>query len=539
VIEEANVRNLKTQSPKCAEISIGNAQVVPRGIARAIRFMRDNLAEHLSIDAIAKATGITERTLRRQFRRFTGQSPIEFFRNLRLDAARHALRADNIDTDVTAAAAGHSFSHFGHFAAQYQRRFGELPSDTLRAGRETLVRLPPQAAQEPVALAILPFVPADEGCEQTAFACAMTDGVISALGRIRWLDVQGPDVTGSHQIGAHSYSTFPQRPRFAVRGRVRLLGRRVQVTVRLFEVGSQRHIWGDAFEGAPEHALELQGQVIEATAGTLPAYLRDAETTHGRRRPARDPAAVDLATRALHAASQITQPANARALEDLDRALTIDPEFPLAMALTAWCNAQRVVCCFTNAPDVERDKGRSLTALALSMDNNDSLVLAVLGTANTIFGDLDLGEALIRKSLAIDPHCSLAWQRHGWIAIYRGANTAVADFTRCLKLNPRGPETFNNILGISQAHFLAGHYDQAADWAVRGMQERPSETWACRFAAVAQARCGQTAEARHNVALLRNQYPDVTVGTIVNALPMQAELLARTAEALESAGLPV
>jgi adenylate cyclase len=173
------------------------------------------------------------------------------------------------------------------------------------------------------------------------------------------------------------------------------------------------------------------------------------------------------------------------------------------------------------------------------MDNNDSLVLAVLGTANTIFGDLDLGEALIRKSLAIDPHCSLAWQRHGWIAIYRGANTAVADFTRCLKLNPRGPEKFNNILGISQAHFLAGHYDQAADWAVRGMQERPSETWACRFAAVAQARCGQTAEARHNVALLRNQYPDVTVGTIVNALPMQAELLARTAEALESAGLPV
>jgi hypothetical protein len=45
---------------------------------------------------------------------------------------------------------------------------------------------------------------------------------------------------------------------------------------------------------------------------------------------------------------------------------------------------------------------------------------------------------------------------------------------------------------------------------------------------------------RRGVALLLRQYPDITVGTIVNALPtMPAELLARQAEALESAGLPV
>jgi hypothetical protein len=45
---------------------------------------------------------------------------------------------------------------------------------------------------------------------------------------------------------------------------------------------------------------------------------------------------------------------------------------------------------------------------------------------------------------------------------------------------------------------------------------------------------------RQGVALLLRQYPDITVGTIVNALPtMPAELLARQAEALESAGLPV
>ena len=109
-------------------------------------------------------------------------------------------------------------------------------------------------------------------------------------------------------------------------------------------------------------------------------------------------------------------------------------------------------------------------------------------------------------------------------------------------LNPRGPEKFNTILGISQAHFLTGNYKEAAHWAAQGLRERPHETWALRISAVAQVRCGQMAAGRQSAALLQAtpQYPGITVGTIINALPMMpAELLARQAEALESAGLPV
>jgi adenylate cyclase len=133
----------------------------------------------------------------------------------------------------------------------------------------------------------------------------------------------------------------------------------------------------------------------------------------------------------------------------------------------------------------------------------------------------------------------MAWQRRGWIATYRSANTALADFSRSLALDPHGPDKLNSLLGISTAHFLAGRYDQAADWAVRGLQERPSAIWSYRVAAGAQARCGRTAEARRGAAVLLRQYPDLTVTTVIDALPMQAEFLARFAEGLESAGLPV
>jgi hypothetical protein len=174
------------------------------------------------------------------------------------------------------------------------------------------------------------------------------------------------------------------------------------------------------------------------------------------------------------------------------------------------------------------------------MDNEDPLVLAILGQASTILADLDLGSLLIEKCLAIDPGCLLAWQRRGWLNVYRGGSGALADFARALALNPQGPERFNTMLGISQAHFLAGNYEEAANWATQGLRQRPHETWARRIAAIAQVRCGQVTAGRQGIALLRRQYPDITVGTIVKVLPtMPAELLARQAEALESAGLPV
>src|ERR1700735_3460370 len=180
------------------------------------------------------------------------------------------------------------------------------------------------------------------------------------------------------------------------------LGGRVQAVVRLIDVATGRQIWGNAFEGAAERAMELQNEVTEGVARALPACLRETAVPCGKPKSERDPVAVRYATRAFHAILEMTQCANGRALEHLDRAQSIDPEFPLARALAAWCHAQRAACGFGDTVDAGRDKARRLTTLTLTMDNEDPLVLAVLGHASTVFADLDLGSLLIDKCLAID-----------------------------------------------------------------------------------------------------------------------------------------
>jgi adenylate cyclase len=430
---------------------------------------------------------------------------------------------------VTAAAGAHGFSHFGHFTAQYRRRFGELPSETRRSAWVSSVQLPPRQLRHSVNVAVFPFTGTDAG--ESALAASATDRLIAMLGRTRWLNVS------MARHGAPSV-TSPSDAQYAVRGHVRSLGGRVQATVRLLEASTGRHLWGRAFEGVPERVAELQERLTEGVASSLLPRLREALSPRARQ-VERDPAAVACVRQAFRAVVETTQSASDQALENLERAQSIDPGFPLASAVAAWCHALRAACFFGDSADLDRDRARHLTALALSMDNEDPLVLAVLGNASVIFCDLDLGEVLVEKCLAIDPDCMMAWQRRGWIASYRGRNSALADFRRALALNPRPAEKFNTMLGMSWAHVLAGNDAEAADWVARGLRQRPSEAWAYRIAAVAQARCGEMREARRSVTLLLRQYPDMTVRKIVDALPDQPENSALMAEALASAGLPV
>jgi len=296
-------------------------RLVPRAVAKAIRFMRDNLGVHLTVAEIAIAAATSERTLRRQFRRFTGQSPVAFHRNLRLEATRRTLHNDHADTDITAAAGAHGFSHFGHFTAQYRQRFGELPSETLRSTRETLVQLPARQVHGSVTLVVQPFTSAQSA--ELTLAGATTDRLISALGRVPWVNVLGP--RRNRPAAAPSHLAAPRNAQYAVCGCVHSFNGRVQVTVRLFEVATRRHLWGDAFEGETKDPVALEKNVIEGVVSAVPIWLRRAEARRIDRKPPPDRTAYDLTMRALRDASALTEAMNERALKAVDRARSIDP----------------------------------------------------------------------------------------------------------------------------------------------------------------------------------------------------------------------
>ena len=114
---------------------LGNVTQERRVVRKAVDYIEQNLAKPIDVHDIAKAAGISLRSLQTFFAEDLQQTPTAFIRNRRLER----VRADLADappgsgTTVTQVANRWGFNHLGRFATTYHQRFGEPPSQTLRS----------------------------------------------------------------------------------------------------------------------------------------------------------------------------------------------------------------------------------------------------------------------------------------------------------------------------------------------------------------------------------------------------------------------
>jgi transcriptional regulator GlxA family with amidase domain len=105
-----------------------------RPIARAVELLRSDPGHPWTAGELAAAVSVSVRSLHDGFRRSMATSPIAYLRELRLCAVHEELATGEPGSvTVTEVAARWGFVHLGRFAASYQRRFAELPSQTLRS----------------------------------------------------------------------------------------------------------------------------------------------------------------------------------------------------------------------------------------------------------------------------------------------------------------------------------------------------------------------------------------------------------------------
>ncbi|HRL20839.1 MAG TPA: AraC family transcriptional regulator [Alcaligenes sp.] len=113
------------------QLHLGGAPAGSRRVQRAEDFMRAHLDQALTLDDIAQAACVSVRSLTQAFRSERGQSPMQFLKQLRLEAAHAALQHAAPDALVGDLALRVGFNHLGRFCADYKMRFGCTPSQTL------------------------------------------------------------------------------------------------------------------------------------------------------------------------------------------------------------------------------------------------------------------------------------------------------------------------------------------------------------------------------------------------------------------------
>lgn len=119
--------------PNRTEQLMDRARARRRLLAAADEYLATNLGSGFSARRLARAVGVTERSLQRHLRVAYGVTPQHWARCHALHHVRRRLLAgDPSEVTVEGLARESGFRHMGRFSGYYAELFGELPSATLR-----------------------------------------------------------------------------------------------------------------------------------------------------------------------------------------------------------------------------------------------------------------------------------------------------------------------------------------------------------------------------------------------------------------------
>jgi AraC-like DNA-binding protein len=112
----------------------------PRDLAPSqVRIVEEYIEAHwnqpISIEGLAVAANASARSVFHAFKEFRGYSPMNFLKQERLRRAREMLTKSGANESVTTVTFACGFGNMGRFADDYQKAFGEMPSETLNRAK--------------------------------------------------------------------------------------------------------------------------------------------------------------------------------------------------------------------------------------------------------------------------------------------------------------------------------------------------------------------------------------------------------------------
>lgn len=391
-------------------------------------------------------------------------------------------------------------------------------------------------------IAVLPFENMSSDADQGYFADGIVEDIITGLSRVQQLFV----------IARNSTFTYKGHPvdvrqvgrelgvRYVLEGSVRRAGNKIRITGQLIETGTGHHIWADRFDGEVSDVFDLQDWITSSVIGAIQPSIRAAEIARSRRKRPESLDAYDLYMQALPHVAKLDRKHNAMGLALLAQALQRDPEYASALAMSAWCHAQRCVYSWTDDFASDSRSALDLAERAVHHAGDDSFALSMLGAAHTLVRDFERAEELLSRALTYDPNCSWGWNRLGWLHGYRErAQESIASFEKALRLSPLDPLNFNCHFGIGAAHYILSRHGEAIEWMEKALAANPNARWIYRQLVPAYVDAGRDAAAAEGLRLLLQDYPGMTCATARGAMLYSDPIMDRICAGLAKVGLPV
>jgi len=393
------------------------------------------------------------------------------------------------------------------------------------------------------AIAVLPFRNLTGDSEQEYFTDGMTEEIISALSRIRWLFVIARNSTFTYKGHAVDIKRVGRElgVRYVLEGSVRKADNRVRITGQLVDAATGINLWADRFQGDLDNVFDLQDHLARAVVGTIAPQVERAEMNRAKRKPTSSLDAYDYYLRGTARFHQATRESIESALSLFRAAIELDADFASAWGMASWCLYWGKMNRWITSRSPEMAEGARLAREAVERGKNDAVALTRGGHALAHFGgDLDQGIASVNRALVLDPNLAAAWYLSAFQRISCGEHDdAIERFAHAMRLSPLDPETFQMQTGMAMAHMFAGRFDQATSWSSKARRELPDVLRVAAFSAASHALADRMNEAKAAMLHVRKLDPNLCISDIEGWVVLRRpQDLATFIEGLRKAGLP-
>jgi tetratricopeptide (TPR) repeat protein len=282
----------------------------------------------------------------------------------------------------------------------------------------------------------------------------------------------------------------------------------------------------------------LQDEIALSVVGAIEPSLRQAEITRVTRKRPESLDAYDLVLRATRHGYLAMPEEAARALPFLEQALALEPDYPAAHAMLAWCFHTR----FQRGGHSEEDRTTAVhhahAALREGADDATAIGIAAFVVALTEH-DQTTARAAFERAAAISPSNAFVLGFGSVALVFMGEGDLAIEWAeRALRLSPFDPLRHLPFNAMATAHFIKGRYQQAAAASRRSIESNPGFSLLHAMLAAALVRLGYAEEARLSAAQVLTLQPSFRVGATLRSFGLPPEMAASIGQAWREAGLP-
>lgn len=410
-------------------------------------------------------------------------------------------------------------------------RFPTAGAFATELGRATAFA-PAAAAPAFPSIAVLPFTNIGQDPENAFLADGIADEVISALGRLRTLQVAARTSSYAFRGKTDDLASIGAALKVAhvLEGSVQRGGARIRVKVALLRVADGQQLWNAQFDRLLDDVFAIQDEISASISGALETTLVSgasasaAPVAHAPMARAAAPS-TDVETYQLYLKGRFqwnrrTEEGLAEAVDLFRAAIARDPKF--APAFAGLADSYVVLGTYgARAPHEVMPLAREMARKALAIDPSLAEPHAALGmVAASYEHDWAAAEASFARAVTLAPAYATAYQWRAvalWVPLAR-FDDAMADIAQAQTLDPLSL-AISATAGIVLA--LAGRCHDAIARHGQTLALAPTFGMAHFFLAQAQLGAGLVAEAEDSVAQaidLTGGSPEMfTLGALVSA----------------------